>query len=251
MNGLKGWLDSNRIRAGVAGVAAIVLVLVACIGAVRLGAIPSSDGKDGGDAPVVEAQADVNASDDAKAEASDAGEASDADADSESEIPQVSETDEGADTSPEAESSVQPSGANGDGAASASSPNTSSFNQSSSASSNTGSTASQSSQSAHTHSWKEHTAQKWVSNMVTVPDYETQKIAVGTKFIFAYDGFSTTDVSVAEQHAVELILAGVPDNYRMETIYETQTVQVGSHQEDQGHYEIYVDYYYCDCGATK
>ena len=24
-----------------------------------------------------------------------------------------------------------------------------------------------------------------------------------------------------------------------------------THEEDQGYYETYVDYYYCDCGATK
>lgn len=104
---------------------------------------------------------------------------------------------------------------------------------------------------AHQHVWKEHTAQKWVSKMVTVPDYETKKVPVGTKYIFAYDGYTTTSDSDAEQHAMELILAGHPDNYRMETIYETKTVQVGSHQEDKGHYEKYVDYHYCDCGARK
>ena len=47
--------------------------------------------------------------------------------------------------------------------------------------------------------------------------------------------------------------AGLPDNYRMETIYETQRVPVGSHTEDHGRYETqtYVDYQYCDCGATR
>lgn len=104
---------------------------------------------------------------------------------------------------------------------------------------------------AHQHSWKQHTAQKWVSNMVTVPDYEIQKVAVGTRYIFAYDGYTTTSDADAENHAMELILAGLPDNYRMETIYEEKQVQVGSHQEDHGHYETYVDYEYCDCGATR
>ena len=107
------------------------------------------------------------------------------------------------------------------------------------------------SQPAHQHSWKQHTAQKWVSNMVTVPDYETQKVAVGTRYIFAYDGYTTTSDTNAENHAMELILAGLPDNYRMETIYETKQVQVGSHQEDHGHNETYVDYEYCDCGARR
>ena len=104
---------------------------------------------------------------------------------------------------------------------------------------------------AHQHSWKQHTAQKWVSNMVTVPDYETQKVAVGTRYIFAYDGYTTTSDANAENHAMELVLAGVDDGYRMETIYETKQVQVGSHQEDHGHNETYVDYEYCDCGARR
>ena len=107
------------------------------------------------------------------------------------------------------------------------------------------------SQPAHQHSWKQHTAQKWVSNMVTVPDYETQKVAVGTRYIFAYDGYTTTSDTNAENHAMELVLAGVDDGYRMETIYETKQVQVGSHQEDHGHNETYVDYEYCDCGARR
>ena len=104
---------------------------------------------------------------------------------------------------------------------------------------------------AHQHSWKQHTAQKWVSNMVTVPDYETQKVAVGPRYIFFYDGYTTTSDANAENHAMELVLAGVDDGYRMETIYETKQVQVGSHQEDHGHNETYVDYEYCDCGARR
>lgn len=108
---------------------------------------------------------------------------------------------------------------------------------------------------AHTHSCKDHTATKqvWVPNIVTVTDYADQQVAVGTKYIFAYDGFSTTDINSAKAHAKELLKAGLPDNYRMETIYETQRVPVGSHTEDHGRYETqtYVDYQYCDCGATR
>lgn len=107
------------------------------------------------------------------------------------------------------------------------------------------------SQPAHQHSWKQHTAQKWVSNMVTVPDYETQKVAVGNRYIFAHDGYTTDNINNAKAHAKELILAGLPDNYRTETIYEEKQVQVGSHQEDHGHNETYVDYEYCDCGARR
>lgn len=132
----------------------------------------------------------------------------------------------------------------------------------SSNSGNSGSASSKPSQSsqpskpAHTHTWVNHTAtrQVWVSNWVDVPDYGTQQVAVGTKYIFAYDGYTTTDSNDAKWHSVALIKQGVPDNYRTETIYETQQVQTGSHKEDHGSYttETYVDYVYCSsCGARQ
>ena len=116
--------------------------------------------------------------------------------------------------------------------------------------------SSQPSKPAHTHTWVNHTAtrQVWVSNWVDVPDYGTQQVAVGNKFIFAYDGYTTTDINDAKAHARELIIQGVPENYRTEAIYESQTVQIGSHKEDHGSYttESYVDYVYCSsCGARQ
>lgn len=128
-------------------------------------------------------------------------------------------------------------------------------------SSNAGSASSKPSQSsqpskpAHSHSWKDHIATKqvWIPNIVTVTDYTDQQVPVGTRYIFAEDGFATTDTSVAKAHAVELIKQGYFGNYRMETVYETQRVPAGSHEEDHGRYETqtYVDYQYCDCGATR
>lgn len=125
-----------------------------------------------------------------------------------------------------------------------------------SSSSNSGSSSSQPSKPAHTHTWVNHTATRnvWVSNWVDVPDYGTKQVAVGTKYIFAYDGYTTTSDADAESHAVALIKQGLPDNYRMETIYETQQVQTGSHKEDHGYNktETYVDYVYCSsCGARQ
>ena len=132
----------------------------------------------------------------------------------------------------------------------------------SSNSGNSGSASSKPSQSsqpskpAHTHTWVNHTATRnvWVSNWVDVPDYGTKQVAVGTKYIFAYDGYTTTDSNDAKWHSVALIKQGVPDNYRTETIYETQQVQTGSHKEDHGTWqtETYVDYVYCSsCGARQ
>lgn len=115
---------------------------------------------------------------------------------------------------------------------------------------------SQPSKPAHTHTWVNHTTTRnvWVSNWVDVPDYGTQQVAVGSKYIFAYDGYATTDINDAKAHARALIRQGVPENYRTETIYETQQVQTGSHKEDHGSYttETYVDYVYCSsCGARQ
>lgn len=186
--------------------------------------------------------ANPNASDETKADASKADEEVDVD-------------------SEPADTTSKPADKPSDGNANSSSSNSGNSNSGNSgnsgsnsgSSSNTGNSggSDKPSKPAHQHSWKQHTAQKWVSNMVTVPDYETQKVAVGTRYIFFYDGYTTTSDTDAENHAMELVLAGVDDGYRMETIYEEKQVQVGSHQEDHGHYETYVDYEYCDCGATR
>lgn len=134
-------------------------------------------------------------------------------------------------------------------------------NAGSSNSGNSGSTSSKPSQSsqpskpAHTHTWANHTAtrQVWVSNWVDVPDYGTQQVVVGNTFIFS-DGYSTTDINAAEEHAAELAMAGKDCGYQTRPIYENQQVQTGSHKEDHGYNktETYVDYVYCSsCGARQ
>ena len=132
---------------------------------------------------------------------------------------------------------------------------------SSNGSSNAGSASSKPSQSsqpskpAHTHTWVNHTATRnvWVSNWVDVPDYGTQQVVVGNTFIFS-DGYSTTDINAAEDHAAELAIAGKDCGYQTRPVYETQQVQTGSHKEDHGTWqtESYVDYVYCSsCGARQ
>ncbi len=101
----------------------------------------------------------------------------------------------------------------------------------------------------HTHSWADHTVttQEWVSNIVTVPDYETQ-----TTYVWVCNCGAVIDDSAYETHATNHVLAGEPDNGHGET--RTTQVQVGSHTEDQGHYEskTTVDYRYCTgCGAKQ
>lgn len=121
---------------------------------------------------------------------------------------------------------------------------------------NSGSSSSQPSQPAHTHTWVNHTAtrQVWVSNWVDVPDYGTQQVQTGTRFVFSEDGYTTTSLSDAKAHAVALVKQGYVGNYHTEAVYENQTVQTGSHKEDHGSYktESYVDYVYCSsCGARQ
>lgn len=115
---------------------------------------------------------------------------------------------------------------------------------------------SQPSKPAHTHNWVNHTAtrQVWVSNWVDVPDYGTQQVQTGTRFVFSEDGYVTTSYNDATAHAVALIKQGYVGNYHTEPVYENQTVQTGSHKEDHGTWqtETYVDYVYCSsCGARQ
>lgn len=181
-----------------------------------------------------------NASDKTKQEATDADK-------------DVDVNDKPAQTTPSAKNDTNKADSN---AGSQPSSNGSSNSGNSGSASSKPSQSSQPSKPAHTHTWVNHTAtrQVWVSNWVEVPDYGTQQVAVGTKYIFAYDGYTTTDSNDAKWHSVALIKQGLPDNYRTETIYETQQVQTGSHKEDHGSYttESYVDYVYCSsCGARQ
>lgn len=174
-------------------------------------------------------------------------EATDADKD-------VDVNDKPAQTTPSAKNDNAKADSNNGNSGSQSS-NTGSSNAGSGNAGNSGSSSSQPSKPAHSHSWKDHIATKqvWIPNIVTVTDYTDQQVPVGTRYIFAEDGFATTDSNVAMAHAVELIKQGYFGNYRMETVYETQRVPAGSHEEDHGRYETqtYVDYQYCDCGATR
>lgn len=101
----------------------------------------------------------------------------------------------------------------------------------------------------HTHSWADHTVttQEWVSNIVTVPDYETQTTYVWVCACGAEMASGTEDA-----HCIAHLEAGEDSNGHREA--RTTQVQVGSHTEDQGHYEnkTTVDYRYCTgCGAKQ
>lgn len=179
-----------------------------------------------------------NASDETKQEATDADK-------------EVDVNDEPAQTTPPATTDNSNTGSQSSSTGSSNSGSTSTGN-----SGNSGSSSSQPSQPTHTHTWVNHTAtrQVWVSNWVDVPDYSNQQVAVGEKYVFSYDGYATTDINDAKAHSVALLKQGLPENFSIQTIYETQKVQTGSHKEDHGSYktETYVDYVYCSsCGARQ
>lgn len=181
-----------------------------------------------------------NASDKTKQEATDADK-------------DVDVNDKPAQTTPSAKNDTNKADSN---AGSQSSSNGSSNSGNSGSTSSKPSQSSQPSKPAHTHTWVNHTAtrQVWVSNWVDVPDYGTQQVQTGTRFVFSEDGYTTTSLSDAKAHAVALVKQGYVGNYHTEAIYETQTVQTGSHKEDHGSYttESYVDYVYCSsCGARQ
>ena len=116
-------------------------------------------------------------------------------------------------------------------------------------------TPAQPSQPVHEHVWKEHTAttQTWIPNIVVVEDYgeipgEAYYVAICSC------GYETEDADAIRTHFKEGVRAGTCTNFGTQTRYRESTYGViGTHEEDQGHYETssYVDYYYCDCGATK
>lgn len=186
-----------------------------------------------------------NASDETKQEATDADKEVDVDSKPEATTPSGNNgntSDKGnAGNNGNSGSNAGNSGSNGNGSGTSSKPS--------------GGSSSQPSAPAHSHSWKDHTATKqvWIPNIVTVPDYETQQVFSHYLYVFSADGYSTTDINAVKTHSVELAKQGLSTNYSNVPQYTEQTVQVGSHTEDHGHYETqtYVDYQYCDCGATR
>lgn len=130
--------------------------------------------------------------------------------------------------------------------------------------------------SAHKHVWKDHIAKRWVSNIVTVVDEpeKTEKVTVYRMYWWDSKQWTETKdpnkfnewyTKKAEWMVTyrypndmppELYLGedenGNPqytNDHSIITYYETTPAV--THEEDQGHYETYVDYQYCDCGAKK
>ena len=146
-------------------------------------------------------------------------------------------------------------------------------NNSSNANAGGNSSNSNTSEPSHTHTWVDHTATKqvWISNMVTIDDYETKTI-YGAQFYTVQadgsllsngptywfeNGFTNDDLKDIMRNALVQNPQGIVNGicyaqYVNRT--KTEKIKVGSHQEDHGHYEnqSYVDYQYCsECGEKK
>ncbi len=111
------------------------------------------------------------------------------------------------------------------------------------------------SQPAHQHTWKDHvvTTQIWIPNIVVVEDYGEIPGESYDYFVCSC-GYETEDADAIRAHYKDGVRVGTCTNFGIQTRYRESTYGViGTHEEDQGHYETssYVDYQYCDCGATK
>ena len=126
-------------------------------------------------------------------------------------------------------------------------------------SSNSNSTLEQESKPVHTHSWKDHTAQRWVSNWVTVVDTPSQTITGAQLYTLHSDGNWYGDGEVywfengfTSDDFKEILRDKIRnEGYIGNYVNRYKTIPAATHEEDQGYYETYVDYQYCDCGAKK
>lgn len=129
----------------------------------------------------------------------------------------------------------------------------------------------------HEHNWIAQTNQRWVSQIVTVVDEPERYEEYGIFKIYWYntgtweetrDPDRFTEWAHSEYGSLypfyyinnyeddplflgynELGQPSFTSDHALWTGYDF--IPAVTHEEDQGYYETYVDYYYCDCGATK
>ena len=114
---------------------------------------------------------------------------------------------------------------------------------------------SQPEQPVHQHTWQDHiaTTQTWIPNIVVVEDYG-EIPGESYDYFVCNCGYETADAGAIEAHVIAHVESGDIQNFTIQTRYKDSTYGViGTHEEDQGHYETssYVDYQYCDCGERK
>ena len=84
-----------------------------------------------------------------------------------------------------------------------------------------------------------HYEEVWVENMVLVEitPAKTEKVYDYYEYIFAYDGYTTTDEYDCMNHQKELIIQDKPENYTNKRHYKTVTTPAVTELQDQGKYE--------------
>lgn len=105
----------------------------------------------------------------------------------------------------------------------------------------------------------DHTAQRWVSNWVTVVDTPSQTITGAQLYTLHSDGNWYGDGEVywfengfTSDDFKEILRDKIRnEGYIGNYVNRCKTIPAATHEEDQGYYETYVDYQYCDCGAKK
>lgn len=147
--------------------------------------------------------------------------------------------------------------------------------------SNGSSNSSKTSNPTHQHSWKEHTAKKWVENIVTIVDQPERYEKYTLYRMYWYNTGTweeTRDPSRFKTWSRDRVggqlapnsqtMVSNPEDCPLFTGYNEHgqptftgdhaiisglydKIPAVTHQEDHGHYETYVDYQYCDCGAKK
>lgn len=132
-------------------------------------------------------------------------------------------------------------------------------NSSSTVSSNKSDLPSTSVQPTHVHNWKDHTAQRWVSNIVTVVDTPAHTISGAQLYTLHSDGnwYSDGEIYWFENGFTLDDLKDIlndkikNEGYIGNYVNRTKTIPAVTHEEEQGYYETYVDYQYCECGARR
>ena len=139
----------------------------------------------------------------------------------------------------------------------------------------------ESSQTEHQHVWKEHIAEKWVEDIVTVVDHPERYEEYNLYRMYWYDKgtweetrdpsrfnewerdrtggpFSPNSINMVKNPEDCPLFTGynelgqptyTGDHAIIKGLYDI--IPAVTHEEDRSHYETYVDYYYCDCGAKK
>lgn len=138
----------------------------------------------------------------------------------------------------------------------------------------------QPSEPTHEHVWHEHTAQRWVPNVVTVVDEperyeeydmwrfywyntgtweETRDYARWDAWWNDWEGgyWAPNSMSMVINPEDCPLFIGYnelgQESYMGDHVHwiEYEKIPAVTHEEDQGYYETYTDYYYCDCGAVQ